>query len=82
MTAATGAARVGPNIGDVSANRLGEFLRAHRQAVQVAGLGRRQLERGRDCVEYLRRRMAFSPLLKPRVVVGADGGPRGNLFTA
>jgi hypothetical protein len=40
------------------------------------------LERGRERVEYLGRRMSFSPLLKPGVVIGAVGGPRGYLFTA
>jgi hypothetical protein len=50
--------------------------------VEVAGLGRRQFERGGECVEYLGRRMSFSPLLKAGVVVGTDGGPRGYLFTA
>jgi hypothetical protein len=52
------------------------------QAVQVVGLGRRQFERGGECVEYLRRRMSFPPLLKPGVLVGTDGGPRGYLFAA
>lgn len=67
----------------IGASGLGPRSRRWRdQAVQVAGLGRRQLERGRECVEYLRRWMSFSPLLKPGVVVDADDGPRGYLFTA